>query len=75
VLKADVDAQLDAWQINRKDTRTFLAKLAQRPGALRHVNKVLRLATVHASIANSPLSLEHIQDAAELLASQATGEE
>lgn len=75
VLAADVNAQLDAWGITKRDARAFLAAHAQRPGALRGVTKVLRLATYVAASTGATLDTTHIKDAAATLAPQATGEE
>lgn len=74
VLKADVEALVDAWGITRKAERSFLAEIAERPGALRSVTKVLRLATAVAHGDGEPLSLAHLEDAALTLSARATSE-
>jgi DNA transposition AAA+ family ATPase len=75
VLKGDIDALLDAWGITKKEPRAFLVQLSTKPGALRGVTKVLKLASVVASSAGQELDIRHIKDAAATLAPQATGEE
>lgn len=74
VLKADIAALLDAWQIGGKAERQYLARLAQRPGALRSITKVLRLASATARSSGEPLSLRHIEDAALMLSARTTEE-
>ncbi|MEX2155075.1 MAG: AAA family ATPase [Gemmatimonadaceae bacterium] len=75
VLQGDIDAQLEAWNINKRDARTFLTQLAQKPGALRGVNKTLRLASMMAASEGGSLDVQHIKDAAATLGPQATGED
>ena len=43
-LKGDVEALLDAWDIPGKEERALLLNIAKRPGALRNLTKVLRMA-------------------------------
>lgn len=42
--KGDVEALLDAWDIPGKEERAMLLAIAKRPGALRNMTKVLRMA-------------------------------
>lgn len=74
VLKGDVTALLDAWQISGREERRYLTRLADQPGALRSVTKVLRLATALAAGAGQPLALQHIKDAAATLSARITEE-
>lgn len=63
---SDVDALLDAWGITGKAERKALQDIAGKPGALRGVTKVLRLASMFAAgdtAANGTISLEHIRAA------------
>jgi hypothetical protein len=71
VQPGDVDAQLDAWGIARADERKYLTSLAQGPGALRRVNKTLRLAGMLARD-SAGVTLRHIQDAASSLSAHAS---
>lgn len=43
-LKGDIEALLDAWDISGDQERALLVTAAKRPGALRNVTKVLRMA-------------------------------
>jgi DNA transposition AAA+ family ATPase len=43
-LKGDIDKLLDAWGIPGKDERALLHAIAKKPGALRNVTKVVRMA-------------------------------
>lgn len=72
VLKADITALLDAWGINGKSERRTLTGIAQRPGALRSVTKVLRLASSTARSLGEPLKHQHIEGAALMLSARAT---
>lgn len=72
VLKDDITALLEAWEIKGKDERRHLTALAQRPGALRSVTKVLRLASATATTKGEPLGMRHIEDAAFTLSARAT---
>ncbi|TVP09814.1 AAA family ATPase [Shewanella sp. KCT] len=45
----DVNAIANAWQINNQPARNLLQKIAERPGALRNLNQVLRLAATMAN--------------------------
>jgi DNA transposition AAA+ family ATPase len=43
-LKGDIEQLMDAWDIAGKGERALLVCAAKRPGALRNVTKVLRMA-------------------------------
>jgi DNA transposition AAA+ family ATPase len=43
-LKGDIEQLMDAWDIAGKGERALLAQIAKRPGALRNLTKVLRMA-------------------------------
>ncbi|MCL1162491.1 AAA family ATPase [Shewanella chilikensis] len=45
----DVNAIANAWQISDQPARNLLQKIAERPGALRNLNQVLRLAATMAN--------------------------
>lgn len=47
--KGDIDAMIDAWQVDVKDCRSTLHDIAARPGGLRGLTKVLRLASMIAA--------------------------
>lgn len=74
VLKGDVTALLDAWQISGREERRLLTRLADQPGALRSVTKILRLATALAAGSGASLTLQHIKDAAATLSARVTEE-
>jgi len=58
-LKGDVEALAAAWKVNSSAELAFLHDIARQSGALRLLNKTLRLATVFA--AGAPLTLDPIQ--------------
>lgn len=60
-LKGDVEALAAAWRIDGAAELTVLRDIARQAGALRLVNKTLRLASVFA--AGAPLTLEPIKTA------------
>jgi DNA transposition AAA+ family ATPase len=74
VLKADIAALMDGWGITGREERRTLTRIAEAPGALRSVTKVLRLATTMARSSEERLQLQHIQDAALTLSARATEE-
>jgi DNA transposition AAA+ family ATPase len=43
-LNGDIEKLMDAWDIGGKEERAMLLKIAKRPGALRNLTKVLRMA-------------------------------
>ena len=45
--KADVMAIADAWSVTGSDERALLLKISERPGGLRMVSKVLKLAVMY----------------------------
>lgn len=47
--KGDIDALLDAWGIKEAKSRADLHEIAGKPGALRIMTKVLRLASMYAA--------------------------
>ena len=65
VLTDDVNALMDAWQIQGRPERRFVTSVAKGPGALRTVTKMLRLATSLARANDESLTLQHIRDAAD----------
>lgn len=60
--KEDVKAISEAWGLGEKE-RELVARLAERPGALRTVSHTLRLAAMFATGANEALSEKHIRAA------------
>lgn len=75
VLAKDIAALLDAWGISNREIRKYLTDLSKRPGALRGVTKVIKLASVMASGDSEPLDIKYVKDAAMTLSTQATGDE
>ena len=59
----DAAMLLDAWQIDGDETRKLLHTVAKKPGALRSLTKVLKLALMSASGAGQDLTPEHIRTA------------
>lgn len=59
----DIDALLDAWGIGEAETRLLLHVIARRPGALRLMSKVLKLAHMMAAPENVAVSTSHIRAA------------
>lgn len=59
----DVTALLDSWNISETKTRTLLAEIASKPGALRGMTKVLRLASMYAAAGKRVLGLEDVRAA------------
>lgn len=57
----DICAMLAAWSITNQAEATFLKSIAKKPGALRSLDKTLRLATMYARQAGKELGLEHMQ--------------
>lgn len=55
----DVAAMIDAWRVD-KSCRATLADIARRPGALRALTKVLRLAGMHALAEDKSVGAEHV---------------
>lgn len=60
----DADAIIDAWGFEDARCREPLRAIASKPGALRQLNKVLRLAAAYAKSQNHKLSCEDIAAAA-----------
>jgi DNA transposition AAA+ family ATPase len=61
--KDDIDALIDAWGIDAKECRQVLHDIAAKPGALRGITKVLRLASRIAAGRRHKLSCEDIRAA------------
>lgn len=59
----DVAAVLKGWGIEGKAEADLVHEIAAKPGALRGVNKALRLATLFASGKGEPLGINHIRAA------------
>lgn len=58
--ESDIDALIKAWQINDTSCRAQIRAVAQRPGALRVLTKVLRLASAAAAAAGRPLCCDDV---------------
>lgn len=56
----DVDALIGWWGVNDDSCRAELHAIAQRPGALRIVTKVLRMAAMYAATQTESLCCKHI---------------
>lgn len=48
-VKGDIEALIDAWQIQVKECRQVLHEIAAKPGGLRGLTKVMRLASMFAA--------------------------
>jgi len=68
--KGDIEALLDAWQVEGEAERKLLAVIARKPGALRSMTKVLRIATMQARAAGEALAPRFIEMGWEHLAAQ-----
>lgn len=62
-VKGDVDLLLDAWGIADAQSRATLTDVSKKPGALRSVTKVLRLASMYAAAEQRPLGAEDVRAA------------
>lgn len=60
---ADIDALIAAWGIADKACRRTLIDIARKPGALRTLTKVLRLASMHALAAKEAVCCTHVATA------------
>lgn len=67
----DVTALLEAWGLTDTKCHTLVRQIADRPGALRTVTKVLRLAAMHATAAGEALCCTHVASAWQELGAQA----
>jgi len=61
--EADIDALVKAWGIDDGDCRQQIRAVAQRPGALRVLTKVLRLASASAAAAGRALCCDDVSAA------------
>lgn len=57
----DVAALLDGWGVRDMKTRTLLADVASKPGALRGMTKVLRLASMYAAAEKRALGFDDVR--------------
>ncbi|MCR6661863.1 MAG: AAA family ATPase [Luteimonas sp.] len=60
---ADVDALIAAWKITDSACRAHIRAIAEKPGALRSVTKVLRLASATAAASDRALTAADVQAA------------
>lgn len=60
---ADIEAIVGAWDVRLADCKQLLTQIASRPGGLRTLTKVLRLATTYATARKSKLGCEDIRAA------------
>lgn len=65
---SDVDRLIGAWQVTGGASRSLLVDVARKPGALRGVTKVLRLAAMRAAAADRSIDLEDLEHACRELA-------
>lgn len=70
-LGGDIDAYLDAWEIEDAGARKMLHAIGRKPGALRNVRKAVSLSHMLANAAREPLGAKHVQMAWARLAEQA----
>ena len=61
--QADIDAIIAAWSIDAKPCRDVLREIAAKPGALRGLTKVLRLASMFAAGDGRAITCEDIKSA------------
>jgi len=61
--KSDVDALLDAWGVSDAEEMKFARTIASKPGALRMLDKALRLASTIAAGANETRGIAHLRHA------------
>lgn len=66
--KEDALNILDAWGVKDAECRRQLTDIASKPGALRTMSKVLRLASMYAAAESRPLSLADVRAAGRELA-------
>lgn len=59
----DIDALLDAWGLEQVECRRLMHAVGKKPGALRHVTKVLQLAHMYALGAGRELGIADIRAA------------
>ena len=59
----DIAVLIQAWGINDKECRQTLVDIAKKPGALRLLTKVLRLASMHAIAAGEAVCCTHVTKA------------
>jgi len=62
--EADIIAMISAWGIDDTKCRATLIEIARRPGALRTLNKTLRLASMHAAAEGRGVCCEDVRAAA-----------
>jgi DNA transposition AAA+ family ATPase len=62
--EADIIAMISAWGINDAKCRSTLIDIARKPGALRTLNKTLRLASMHAAAEGREVCCEDVRAAA-----------
>ncbi|GIX12025.1 AAA family ATPase [Elioraea sp.] len=74
-LRTDVDALLDAWSVEGQAERALLHAIARKPGGLRGVTKVLRLAHMLAAAEEAAVGERHLRLAWSRYASQDAVEE
>ncbi|WP_190287138.1 AAA family ATPase [Novosphingobium sp. LASN5T] len=60
----DIAACLDAWGIADEQQRDFLHRIGRMPGALREVTHTLKIALMASFSAGTPLTLNHLEQAA-----------
>lgn len=61
--KADIAAIVAAWGVTEKDCQKQLVEIASRPGGLRGLTKVLRLASMFATAQKRPLCCDDVRAA------------
>jgi DNA transposition AAA+ family ATPase len=72
-LKGDIEKLLDAWEIGGREERALLLAIAKKPGALRNLTKVVRMAHMLAGAEGAERVAEaHLRMAWERLSSGAS---
>lgn len=61
--QGDVEALLRAWSIDEAECRAQLVEIARKPGGLRGLTKVLRLASMHAASAQRAICCSDVRAA------------
>lgn len=69
--RGDIDAVLKAWGAEHMDCRAHLVEIGEKPGALRALTKVLRLASMRAAAAQRAINCADVRGAQRELGGEA----
>lgn len=70
--RGDVEALADAWDVSADEERGFLHRIAGKPGGLRNITKMIRIATLLAQGEEVERRLKHLRQAWRQLSSDDT---